>query len=317
MALKIERGKRQTAARVLIYGTEGIGKSTLATQFPSPLVLDTEEGTSHIDCARVSCPAWEDVMHAIVSLGGDPQGFETVVIDTVDWCEKGLIDHVVRKAGKRSIEDFGFGKGYTLVAETFGKLLDGLDVLIRRGVHVVLVGHSAVKRVSPPDMSDGFDRYEMKLSKQTGPLVREWVDAQLFCTTQTRLVEGKDGRTKASGGKTRVMYAERSAAWDAKNRFGLGEQLPMTIEALAPLFAGAKPAEPAKPAPLGWMARVDAATTLAELARISLSASESSLTPAQRKKLDQAIAARQQQIEPDDDGQEPFDADEVEAEAHQ
>ena len=309
MALKIERGKRQTAARVLIYGTEGIGKSTLATQFPAPLVLDTEEGTSHIDCARVSCPAWEDVMHAIVSLGGDPQGFETVVIDTVDWCEKGLIDHVVRKAGKRSIEDFGFGKGYTLVAETFGKLLDGLDVLIRRGVHVVLVGHSAVKRVSPPDMSDGFDRYEMKLSKQTGPLVREWVDAQLFCTTQTRLVEGKDGRTKASGGKTRVMYAERSAAWDAKNRFGLGEQLPMTIEALAPLFAGAKPAEPEK-RPVRWSVRIAEATTIEELSAIKrdMQAQASKITPEKAKLILEALDEKWQQFDTDN---EPFDAAEA------
>lgn len=309
MGLKIERGKRQTAARVLIYGTEGIGKSTLATQFPTPLVLDTEEGTSHIDCARVSCPAWEDVMHAIVSLGGDPQGFETVVIDTVDWCEKGLIDHVVRKAGKRSIEDFGFGKGYTLVAETFGKLLDGLDVLIRRGVHVVLVGHSAVKRVSPPDMSDGFDRYEMKLSKQTGPLVREWVDAQLFCTTQTRLVEGKDGRTKASGGKTRVMYAERSAAWDAKNRFGLGEQLPMTIEALAPLFAGAKPAEPVK-SPVRWSVRIAEATTIEELSAIKrdMQAQASRITPEKAKQIIEALDAKWQQFDTDN---EPFDAAEA------
>lgn len=312
MGLKIERGKRQTAARVLIYGTEGIGKSTLATQFPTPLVLDTEEGTSHIDCARVSCPAWEDVMHAIVSLGGDPQGFETVVIDTVDWCEKGLIDHVVRKAGKRSIEDFGFGKGYTLVAETFGKLLDGLDVLIRRGVHVVLVGHSAVKRVSPPDMSDGFDRYEMKLSKQTGPLVREWVDAQLFCTTQTRLVEGKDGRTKASGGKTRVMYAERSAAWDAKNRFGLGEQLPMTIEALAPLFAGAKPAEPVK-SPVRWSVRIAEATTIEELSAIKrdMQAQASRITPEKAKQIIEALDAKWQQFDTDN---EPFDAAEAAAE---
>lgn len=309
MGLKIERGKRQTAARVLIYGTEGIGKSTLATQFPAPLVLDTEEGTSHIDCARVSCPAWEDVMHAIVSLGGDPQGFETVVIDTVDWCEKGLIDHVVRKAGKRSIEDFGFGKGYTLVAETFGKLLDGLDVLIRRGVHVVLVGHSAVKRVSPPDMSDGFDRYEMKLSKQTGPLVREWVDAQLFCTTQTRLVEGKDGRTKASGGKTRVMYAERSAAWDAKNRFGLGEQLPMTIEALAPLFAGAKPAEPVKKAP--WKPLIDAAKTVDELDRIAKRAADAGEPKEVLRRIRSAVAKRAAEIEPEDTDNEPFDAAEA------
>jgi hypothetical protein len=237
MSLNITRGKQATASRVVIYGTEGIGKSTLGAQFPKPLILDTEEGTHHLDVARVACHDWVTLEGAMLELGRDRQGFETVVIDSADWAERHLIDHLLRKSGKRSIEDFGFGKGYTMLAESFTKLLAAADALVRTGLHVVFVAHSQVKRTSPPDQEEGYDRYELKLTKQTGPLLREWADALLFCNYRLKVVEGADGRMKARGGKERLIYAERSAAWDAKNRYDLAAELPMTIDSLSPLFA--------------------------------------------------------------------------------
>jgi len=248
MSLNITRGKQATASRVVIYGTEGIGKSTLGAQFPKPLILDTEEGTHHLDVARVACHDWVTLEGAMLELGRDRQGFETVVIDSADWAERHLIDHLLRKSGKRSIEDFGFGKGYTMLAESFTKLLASADALVRTGLHVVFVAHSQVKRTSPPDQEEGYDRYELKLTKQTGPLLREWADALLFCNYRLKVVEGADGRMKARGGKERLIYAERSAAWDAKNRYGLAAELPMAIDSLAPLFAGTPAPAAQKPA---------------------------------------------------------------------
>ena len=248
MSLNITRGKQATASRVVIYGTEGIGKSTLGAQFPKPLILDTEEGTHHLDVARVSCHDWVALEGAMLELGRDRQGFETVVIDSADWAERHLIDHLLRKSGKRSIEDFGFGKGYTMLAESFTKLLAAADALVRTGLHVVFVAHSQVKRTSPPDQEEGYDRYELKLTKQTGPLLREWADALLFCNYRLKVVEGADGRMKARGGKERLIYAERSAAWDAKNRYGLAAELPMAIDSLAPLFASTPAPAASKPA---------------------------------------------------------------------
>jgi hypothetical protein len=236
MALKIVRGRQRSHVRAVIYGTEGIGKSTLASQFPTPLVLDTEDGTRHLDVARVSCPDWATLEGSLHELARDAQGFETVVIDSVDWAERAMIEQILRTSGKKSIEDFGFGKGYTLVAERIGRFLQLADDLVARGLHVVLVAHAQVKRTSPPDMQDGFDRYELKLTKQTAPIVKEWSDLLLFATYKTSIVEGADGRKKAAGGKERVMYAERSAAWDAKNRFGLPSVMPMGIGSLASIF---------------------------------------------------------------------------------
>ena len=294
MGLKIERGRKHTPARVVIYGPEGIGKSTLAAEFPLPVVLDTEDGTHHLDVARVQIGSWDELKNAIAEIGSRAGEFRTVVIDSADWSERLLVEHVCQEQRKKSIEDFGYGKGWTHVAEGFGRLLTSCDALVAVGMHVVFVAHSAVKRVSPPDLSDGYDRYELKLSKQCAPLLKEWADALLFATFRTTTVEGSDGRTKAIGGKKRVVHTERAAAWDAKNRYGLPEEIPMSIEALAPLFAA-----PAKRP--GWRDRVAQAATVEELGRIGDDAdqavSDGKLTPDQREQLDIAIAARRQQLE--------------------
>ena len=294
MALKIERGRRHTPVRAVIYGVEKLGKSTMAARFPSPIVLDTEDGTHHLDVARVSIGSWDELRAAIAEIGSKPTEFRTVVIDSADWAERLLVEHLLAEHKQKSIEGFGFGKGYTLLAEGFGRLLTQCDALVGVGLHVVFVAHSKVQKTSPPDQVDGYDRYELKLTKQTSPLLKEWCDILAFCNYKTSTREGTDGRTKAVGGKRRVMYLEHSAAFDAGNRYGLDAELPMTIESLAPIFA-----EPAKRP--GWRDRVAAATTLEELGRIGDDAdqavSDGKLTPELREKLDDAVEARASQIE--------------------
>jgi len=86
-----------------------------------------------------------------------------------------------------------------------------------------------------PDKDGGFDRYEIKLSKQTKPMIKEWADALLFANYKMHVVE-RDGKNKAVGGKERVIYTSHTAAWDAKNRYGVPEELPMKVESLGSLF---------------------------------------------------------------------------------
>lgn len=245
MSLNIIRGKKTGAIRAVIYGTEGIGKSTLASQIPDCLVLDTEDGTGQLDVARVVATDWRSIELAIKELIADAQGFRAVIIDTADWLEKALIEFVLKQAGKKSIEDFGYGKGYTILQEHVVRFLGLVDQLVAKGVHVVFVAHAKVQRTSPPDQTDGYDRFELKLTKQVAPLLKEWSDLILFCNYRIQIVEGSDGKLKAQGGKERIMYAEHSAAWDAKNRFGLPAEMPMEFAKIAHLFSAAAP----RPAP--------------------------------------------------------------------
>jgi hypothetical protein len=296
MALKIERGLKAAPVRCVIYGTEGIGKSTLAAQFPNPLILDTEDGTGRIDCARVVCHDSLTLEGAMLDLIGDPQGFKTVVIDSADWAERQILEHLLKKAGKRSIEDFGFGKGYTMLAEACSRILSLGDQLLAKGVNVVFVAHATIKRTSPPDETDGYDRYELKLTRQTAPLFKEWADLLLFCNYKTKLIEGSDGRKKATGGKTRLMYAERAAAYDAKNRYGLPAEMPMAIGELAPALQSQTLAETIR-------SHIAAASTVKQLGkfgdRIDELVSQDKITGDEWSSLTDAIAARHNELEPE------------------
>jgi hypothetical protein len=240
--MNITKGKQRQAVRAVIYGVEGIGKSTFAAGLPGPLFLDLEKGTSHLDISRVEIDTWGDLEAALNEcLTTD---YETIVIDTADWAEAACAEVVLKKHGKKSIEDFGFGKGYVILAEEFRKLIARAEALISRGKNVVFLAHSKVVRQSPPDQTDGFDRYELKLAKQVAPILKEWADLLGFANFRSQVVEGTDGRTKATGGKERLLHLEHSAAWDAKNRFALPASVPFSPEHVLACFQGAQPRAP-------------------------------------------------------------------------
>ena len=86
---QIQTGKRQSAQKIVLYGVEGIGKTTFAAKFPSPLFIDTEGGTSNFDLARLPDPtSWTMLLEEIRYVISSPSICKTLVIDSVDWVEK-------------------------------------------------------------------------------------------------------------------------------------------------------------------------------------------------------------------------------------
>ncbi len=245
----ITRGLIPSATRLALYGPEGVGKTSLTAGFPAPVFLDTEGGSAHLDVARFPRPrAWAELLAAINHLLAADHGFQTLVIDSIDWAEKLLIEEVCRKANKESLEDFGYGKGNVYLAEEFARFLALLEKLRDRGIHVVLVGHSMIRKFEAPDAVGAYDRFELKLSKQVAALVKEWVDALLFVNFVTKVTE-KDGKQRAVGGRERVIHTTHTAAWDAKNRYGLDDKVTCAPTSLAPLFARTAAPVPAPAAP--------------------------------------------------------------------
>jgi hypothetical protein len=237
----VTRGKQRRAQRVCIYGVESVGKTTFAAKAPKPIFLDVEGGTHHLDAARVEIDSFDALQGAVTELAAGGHEFGTAVIDSADWTEKLLIEHLLAETKKKSIEDFGYGKGWIQVAERFARLLTSCDKLIDRGINVFFVAHSHVKRVEPPDQMAAYDRYELKLSKQCSPLLKEWADELWFAQFKTKLVESESGRMKGKGGKERILYTTHSAAYDAKTRSGLPEELALEWDGVAHLFGAASP----------------------------------------------------------------------------
>jgi hypothetical protein len=216
-ALKIVKGRQRSAARVVIYGTEGIGKSTLAAAFPNPLVLDTEDGTKHLDVARVVCDDWRTLTLAVAELAVDAQGYKSVVIDSADWAEKLLIESMLAGSGKKSIEDYGFGKGYTFVYETFLCLLADLDAHQRAGRQIICTAHDCTEKVPNPGGEDWL-QYQPRLQSppkqgKVREKVKEWADHLLYISFDVAVEKGK-----GTGGGTRTIYPSELPSHLAKSR---------------------------------------------------------------------------------------------------
>lgn len=227
--MKITKGKIQKAKKVVVYGPEGIGKSTFAARFPAPVFIDTEGSTAAMDVARLPRPtSWNMLLEEVEYIKSHPGECRTLVIDTIDWAEQLCVEHICSIHNKKGIEDFGYGNGYVYTKEEFGRFLNRLTDVIEAGVNVVLTAHAQLRKFEQPDELGAYDRWELKLGKktssQTSPLVKEWADMLLFANYKTYSVAvDKDGKKhKAQGGK-RVMYTSHHPCWDAKNRYGLPE----------------------------------------------------------------------------------------------
>lgn len=239
--MKITKGKRARAQKVVIYGTEGIGKSSLASQFPEPLFIDTEGSTDNMDVARLDKPtSWIMLNNQIAFIKANPTVCKTLVIDTIDWAESLCVDNLCAMHGKKGIEDFGYGNGYVYAKEEMGRFLNKLQDLIEIGINVVLTAHAQIRKFELPDEMGSYDKYELKLGKktssQTAPLVKEWADLLLFCNYKTYLVSQEKSTKKKAQGNQRVMYTEHNPAWDAKNRHGLPSELPLDYNSIAHIF---------------------------------------------------------------------------------
>ena len=285
MNVKISGGIVRKRQKVVIYGPEGVGKSTLAANFPKPLFIDTEGSTGNLNVNRFEDKptSWTMLINYIEYVKQNPQICDTLVIDTMDWAERLCVEDVLSTHGKKGIEDFGYGNGYVYVAEAIGRFLNLLQELIDKDIcNVVLNCHSHLKKFEQPEEAGSYDRYELKLGKKTGsqtaPLVKEWADMILFCNYETYAVAAdKDGKKfKAQGGQ-RVMYTTHHPCWDAKNRAGLPPKLPLEYAQIAHVIehTAAVSTQPAPAAPV----RVTEIAPVTQTAQAPIQANSASNTP--------------------------------------
>ncbi len=234
--LNIKTGTQKRAVKVVITGTEGIGKSTLASHAPDALFIDTEGGTDQIDTRRISgLKTWDELKAVVDEVIATPFCCKTLVLDTADWAEGMCIRHICSKFKVSGIETLGYGKGYTYLYEEFGTLLEKLNKLIPLGISVIIIAHAKMRKQELPEEQGAFDRWELKLTRQVAPLVKEWADAVLFCNYKTMVIANDSGAKKAVGGE-RVIYTTHHPCWDAKNRFGLKDELPLDFSSIASIF---------------------------------------------------------------------------------
>lgn len=228
MLASVTRGRIVKPYRIVVYGPEGVGKSTFAAAAPNPVFLGAEDGTSELDVTRLPQPRdWSDANAAVDELRHEPHNFGTLAVDTLDWMEPLCWQEVCDEAKKPNIEALGYGKGYLAALDKWREFLGKLtDLRDARSMYIVLLAHSQIRTFRNPEDED-FDRFEMKLHGKSAGLIREWCDALLFANYETLAYKSGD-RVRGVSSGARFIHTERRPAFDAKNRQGLPSQLPLS-----------------------------------------------------------------------------------------
>lgn len=236
---QIKRGRVRLPHFTLLYGVDGVGKTTFGAEAPKPVFICAEQGLGTLDVARFPVPKDLDEVMAMVQLLIDEKhDHETLVVDSLDWLEPIVHATVCKKNNWASVEAPGYGKGYVAAIEEWLKLIRKLKAL-RAKMNVVLIAHATIRTFTDPEQNVQYDRYQLKLSGQgaktdASAIWREAVDDVLFANFEIRVTQAGDQRkAKAFGDGERVIYTERRPAFDAKNRNNLPFKLPLSWEEYA------------------------------------------------------------------------------------
>jgi hypothetical protein len=238
----IRRGRVARPPRCLFYGPEGVGKSSLAGDAPDVVFVNAEDGLGELDVARYEFRPGEggdipltlaELYAGLDDLAENDHPFRTVAVDTLDAVESRLLwPHVCKERSEgefTSIESFGYGKGFQFALDEWRIFLSRLDRLRNRGIGVILLGHSWVKSFKNPEGED-YDRYQLKLHDKAAGLIKEWCEVVGFLRFEegaTKLKGDKSIQKRARGWSSgrRIMHLARTAAWDAKSRLSLPEEI--------------------------------------------------------------------------------------------
>lgn len=233
----ITKTKRLEAPKILLAGEPKIGKSTFAASAPAAIGICTEDGLAGVDAqAFPLARTLTDVYESIGTLLSDKHDFQTVFVDSLDWLEPLVNDHVCKANKWDSIEAPGYGKGYIAAAAEWRNVLDGFETLRRdRQMGVILICHVKVQRIETPT-NDGYDAYVLKLHSRASALVEEWADIVGFAAHKIRTKQVDAGfgskETKALKSTERVLHLEPHPAYPSGSRFGLRD-CPLEWEAFA------------------------------------------------------------------------------------
>jgi hypothetical protein len=215
--------------RMLIYGPPKIGKTTLASEFPSPVFLKVEEGDTHgVDLTGWEIKLFGEALEAVVALY-EKHDFRTLVVDSLSRLEPMIWESVCKDKYWSSMEDPGFGKGYVEADLKWLEFMQAINGLRRkRNMAVVLIAHSEIKRIEDP-ITGPLDRYVIQLHKRALDIVHKEVDVIAFMNYQVAVVEtkGQFNRThrKGVGAGERVLHFVDRPGFMAGNRYGMENEL--------------------------------------------------------------------------------------------
>ena len=236
MAIDLSAIKKTSGLKppsMIVFGSAGVGKTTFAAAAPNPVFLQTEAGEGALELSAFPLiKTYDELIEAITALIEHDHDYETLVLDSLDHLEPLIWKKVCLMEGKKSIEEFGYGKGYVFALDYWREFLAAINSLRHhKNMSLILLAHTHIRGYNSPD-TESYDRYEIKLHAKASGLIQESVDSVLFAKHKiiTKKEDKGFNQTRVRGISTgeRVLCTTETPGYIAKNRYGLPDEIDLT-----------------------------------------------------------------------------------------
>jgi DNA polymerase III delta prime subunit len=205
---EILSGIKKRPLFLIIYGSPGVGKSQLASQFGESIFFDMENGTDFLNVNRVKINSFDSLVEGIKWF--TDQKADTLILDSLTAIEKLSVEKVLQETGKESIEEMKYAEGHRLAAEKTNRVINGCKFLRSKGKNVVLVAHTVVRDIKGVD-SDGYNRIEFDCYKTLTTTISSEVDGCFYMRPVVRQIGDKKKRAVTSGARELLMSDQAGA----------------------------------------------------------------------------------------------------------
>lgn len=229
------KGVIARAQIITLYGQPKVGKTTLASHFPDPAIMDLEDGSAHLaNVHRYGAelfPTFAEIQGLMDFLSKGSSNFKTLVIDSMEALEAKLCAMIAKLNNVTSIEDIPYGRGYALVKETITKFMRDLQILRdTKKMNIIIIGHSQVKTFTDPKTNQVYDRYTFRSNDKYASVIQDLSDSILFMQPEVYTEKSKQNPTKSKASSTgdRVIYTRWTHAYNAGTRYDIPEEIIVT-----------------------------------------------------------------------------------------
>lgn len=243
------------ALRVLLYGPEGVGKTSFGASAEDPIFFAADSGLHTLGpIPHVSPEKWPELLRLARRFAREPHKYRTLVFDTLNWIQPLIVAHCCERdntgkrqtmnAGRPYIEGYGYGKGWEVVLEEYKLLQAELEYAFHRGLNVVLLSHADVQKEKNVEGSD-YGIIAPAINKLASNMFRQWVDIVGYAYYETKVIDPGNERQRAKAVATgrRLFSTRTEGAHYAKSRFTLPEEMPLSWHALRAAIKRNDPAE--------------------------------------------------------------------------
>lgn len=240
----VDRLKKATEERktaIMLYSAPGLGKTSLAAEFPKVLFLADgldrgvedliDSGLVRKDLPMLQPPQNYNELLAHLTFLAEEPGLEKevnwVVIDGLSGVEEHAHKHWAdTKYGGDRDKFLDWSKGPKAASAAFREITQKLDKIRERGIGVIILAHAGTKEATNA-LGNDYAKIAPLCNKHTFEVFQQWAPNLGYIEQVVTTREDESENLKADAVDIRQIRFTPVPACEAKNRWGIDKPVPM------------------------------------------------------------------------------------------